>query len=97
MSCPSNSSNPPLTETPKPAAEHRRAGGSAPTAENRGGRGNPFNRQIGAFRKMIVGTTTLDDVRVATEKLIAAAREGNLAAIKPFSPGRFEVTFRTSA
>lgn len=73
----------PRTTPDRPENPQRTAGGQYARG-NRGGPGNPFNRQIAAFRTMIVSTTTLDDVREAALKLIEAARQGNLAAIKLF-------------
>src|SRR5262245_52395654 len=51
---------------------------------NPGGPGNPFNRQIAAFRKMLVESTTMEHIRLAHAKLIEKVEEGNLAAIRLF-------------
>src|SRR5262245_55681726 len=49
---------------------------------NRAGVGNPFARQVAAFRAAILQATTHEDIRLITKKLIHIAREGNLAAAK---------------
>src|SRR5262245_9298042 len=49
---------------------------------NRAGVGNPFARQVAAFRAAILQATTHEDIKAITKKLIEMARNGNLGAAK---------------
>jgi hypothetical protein len=49
---------------------------------NRGGPGNPFARQIAAFRACLINSVTEEDMEVIVDKLVDWARYGNLQAIK---------------
>jgi hypothetical protein len=49
---------------------------------NRGGPGNPFARQIAAFRACLINSVTQDDFKAIVERLVEEARYGDLQAIK---------------
>jgi hypothetical protein len=49
---------------------------------NRGGPGNPFARQVAAFRACLINSVTEEDMEVIADKLVDWARDGNLQAIK---------------
>ncbi len=52
------------------------------TKGNLGGPGNPFNRQLAAFRKALVASVTEDDIRAVTAELLRRARDGDVLAIR---------------
>jgi hypothetical protein len=49
---------------------------------NRGGSGNPFARQVAAFRACLISSVTQEDMQAIVYKLVDRARIGNLQAIK---------------
>jgi hypothetical protein len=49
---------------------------------NRGGCGNPFARQVAAFRACLISSVTEEDMQAIVWKLVDRARFGNLQAIK---------------
>jgi hypothetical protein len=74
------------TSNPNAAAKQTDATGREPngrfTKGNRGGPGNPFARQVAAFRACIINSVTEDDMKAIVYKLVDRARFGNLQAIK---------------
>jgi hypothetical protein len=52
------------------------------TKGNAGGPGNPFARQVGRLRKMLLDCVTEEDMAAIGSKLIQLAKEGNVQAIK---------------
>ena len=52
------------------------------TKGNSGGPGNPFARQIGKLRKVILDALTEDEMLAITQKLIDLAKEGNTQAAR---------------
>jgi hypothetical protein len=52
------------------------------TKGNQGGPGNPFARQVAAFRKAICQAVTDDDIRLLAQKLLEQAKQGDLASTK---------------
>jgi hypothetical protein len=51
-------------------------------AGNPGGPGNPYNRQIGMFKRAIQSATTPEEAKSLARKIYDMAMEGNLAAAK---------------
>jgi hypothetical protein len=49
---------------------------------NRGGCGNPFARQVAAFRACLINSVTQDDFRAIVEQLLEMAKDGEIQAIK---------------
>jgi hypothetical protein len=49
---------------------------------NRGGCGNPFARQVAAFRACLINSVTQDDFKAIVEQLVELAKEGELQAIR---------------
>src|SRR5438128_1990918 len=51
---------------------------------NPGGPGNPFAREVAAYRTRLLGRVKEGDVDAVADQLIRQAREGDLAAIRLF-------------
>jgi hypothetical protein len=49
---------------------------------NKGGPGCPFNRRVAALRKLLVECVSDDDLTAIVDRLVAQAKEGDMAAIK---------------
>jgi hypothetical protein len=49
---------------------------------NRGGSGNPFARQVAAFRTCLINSVTQDDFKAIVEQLLEQAKDGEIQAIK---------------
>jgi hypothetical protein len=76
----------PSTSNPDPASKETNATGRESNGRfaknNRGGPGNPFARQVAAFRACLINSVTEDDMKAIVYKLVDRARFGNLQAIK---------------
>src|SRR5215475_9876903 len=49
---------------------------------NKGGPGNPFNRQVAALRQALLQRVTTEDIEEILAVLLIKAKSGDLAAIK---------------
>ncbi len=71
---------------PNPGAEPRRTSGRAPNGRfakgNPGGPGNPFARQVAAFRQEFMAAVTGEDIAVIVRALIDKAKAGDVAAAR---------------
>ena len=47
-----------------------------------GGPGNPYAKQVAKLRSGLLGAVTEDDIREIVQKLIAMAKEGDIAAAR---------------
>ena len=77
---------PPATSNPQPASKETgatdRTSNGCFAKGNRGGPGNPFARQVAAFRACLINSVTEDDFKAVVFKLVERARNGNLQASK---------------
>jgi hypothetical protein len=75
-----------VTSNPDPASKETNARDRQSNGRfakgNRGGPGNPFARQVAAFRACLINSVTEEDMEVIVDKLVDWARDGNLQAIK---------------
>jgi hypothetical protein len=67
---------------PDPAPPTDRQDNGRFASGNRGGCGNPFARQVAAFRACLINSVTQEDMQAIVWKLVDRARFGNLRAIK---------------
>jgi hypothetical protein len=76
----------PSTSNPNPASKETNTTGRESNGRfakgNGGGPGNPFARQVAAFRACLINSVTEDDMKAIVYKLVDRARFGNLHAIK---------------
>ena len=76
----------PSTSNADPASKETEATGRESNGRhakgNRGGPGNPFARQVAAFRACLVNCVTQDDFTLIVYRLVERAQYGNLQAIK---------------
>jgi hypothetical protein len=76
----------PCTSNPNPASKETDATGRESNGRfakgNRGGSGNPFARQVAAFRACLLNSVTEEDLKAIVFRLVERARYGNLQAIK---------------
>ena len=76
----------PGTSNPHPAIQETGATGRESNGRyvkgNRGGPGNPFARQVAAFRVCLINCVTQDDFKAIVYRLVERAKCGNLQAIK---------------
>lgn len=80
---PTSSTSAPATgraDTGPPATSHNNSGRF--TKGNKGGPGNPFNRQVAALRKALLAGVTAEDIEEVLAVLMIKAKSGDLAAIK---------------
>ena len=86
LSPPSSPPTEPATNNPQPATKETgakdRTSNGCFAKGNRGGPGNPFARQVAAFRACLINTVTEDDFKVIVYRLVERAQNGNLQAIK---------------
>ena len=86
LSPPSSPPTEPATSNPQPASEETgaidRESNGRFAKGNRGGSGNPFARQVAAFRTCLINCVTQDDFKAVVFKLVERAQNGNLQAIK---------------
>ena len=86
LSPPSSPPTEPRTSNPQPASKETgatdRTSNGCFAKGNRGGPGNPFARQVAAFRACLINAVTEDDFKAVVFKLVERARNGNLQAIK---------------
>src|SRR5262245_24170893 len=73
---------PPPPDAEAPAASNGHDANGQFTKGNRGGPGNPYNRQIAEFRKQFLAASTPAVFRRVVEALIAKALSGDAAAMK---------------
>jgi hypothetical protein len=75
-----------VTSNPNPASKETNASDRQSNGRfakgNRGGPGNPFARQVAAFRACLINSVTEEDMQVIVDQLVDWARYGNLQAIK---------------
>jgi hypothetical protein len=75
-----------VTSNPNPASKETNASDRQSNGRfakgNRGGPGNPFARQVAAFRACLINSVTEEDMQEIVYKLVDWARDGNLQAIK---------------
>jgi hypothetical protein len=76
----------PGTSNPNPAVKETGATGRESNGRfaksNRGGPGNPFARQVAAFRACLLNSVTQDDLKEIVYQLLELAKDGELQAIK---------------
>jgi hypothetical protein len=76
----------PSTSNPNPASKETTANDRQSNGRfakgNRGGPGNPFARQVAAFRACLINSVTEDDMKAIVYKLVDRARFGSLQATK---------------
>lgn len=80
-----NSPEPTPNRTAGAPAAHDPAGRGADgkfAKGNKGGPGNPFNRQVAALRKALLDRVTAEDIEEVLAVLLIKAKSGDLAAIK---------------
>jgi hypothetical protein len=81
-----SSTTEPSTGNPDPTGKETNTTGRQSNGRfakgNRGGPGNPFARQVAAFRACLINSVTEDDMKAIVYKLVDRARFGNLQAIK---------------
>ena len=86
LSPPSSPTTAPTTSNSDPAGKETEATGRQSNGcfakGNRGGPGNPFSRQVAAFRACLINTVTQDDFKAIVFKLVERAQNGNLQAVK---------------
>ncbi len=80
------SANPHPDMPPNPGPEPSRTNGRAPNDRfakgNSGGPGNPFARQVAAFRQEFMAAVTGEDIAVIVRALIDKAKAGDVAAAR---------------
>ena len=86
LSPPSSPTTEPSPTNPHPASKETDATGRHSNGcfakGNRGGPGNPFARQVAAFRACLINCVTQEDFKAVVFKLVERAQNGNLQAIK---------------
>ena len=86
LSPPSAPPTEPPTSNHQPATKETCATGRESNGRfaknNRGGPGNPFARQVAAFRACLINSVTEDDFKAIVFRLVERAKNGNLQAIK---------------
>ena len=83
MSASSTSKAAPSTDhspSSQPHSEHDARGRFA--KGNKGGPGNPFNRQVAALRQVLLQRVSTDDIAAVVDQLLLKAKAGELAAIR---------------
>ncbi len=76
-----NPDHPPRTESTGPSATGRGANGRFAKG-NPGGPGNPFARQVAAFRQEFMAAATKEDIAAIARAMIEKAKEGDCAAAR---------------
>src|SRR5436190_17494002 len=84
--------HPRIAESPNAAATTDSPAAANPTSgrgsdgrfvkNNKGGPGNPFNRQVAALRRALLNRITAEDIEEVLAILLIKAKSGDLAAIK---------------
>jgi hypothetical protein len=86
LSLPSSLTTEPATSNPQPASKETNATGRESNGRfakhNRGGPGNPFARQVAAFRACVINSVTEDDLKEIVYALLEEAKDGNVHASK---------------
>ncbi len=67
---------------PSPNGDNGRDARGRFTKGNPGGHGNPFARQLAAFRRTLLAAVTEDDIRAVTAELLHQAHDGDILAIR---------------
>jgi hypothetical protein len=73
---------PPDRESADAAPDSGRTADGRFTRNNKGGPGNPFNRQVAALRRALLARVTAEDIEEIVAVLLIKAKSGDLAAIK---------------
>jgi hypothetical protein len=72
-------------ETPKPSTTASNGGRKKNgrfAKGNKAAKGNPFARKVAHLRTVLLKSVTEDDLRAIVQKMLAAAKEGDLASAK---------------
>lgn len=70
-----------MTE-PSPNGDNGRDSGGRFAAGNAGGPGNPFARQVAAWRSAVMEAVTAEDMRAVVGELVRQAKAGEAWAVK---------------